>query len=423
MGLIDDMVHKYPWGYPVDKDFYNNCLRRAALFERPLLIADGYLFFYDWGRKELSDPNSLTYALMNNKMLAIFTREDDGKIHEMPERQAPSVEHYKWLIRQPYWPELKSKVAGLWKLSAYKWILWPRIDNRSGFAKLVEELRGKSPEQLGLQRPEADSLHQTLDLFKKNRLRDPTIGARTLWEKAAKEITKDKPTALKPLMHIANEAYHYNLSLCAADNARMPIGVATRYSNIFAPKYMSQGPRPSPTFSSLELPDVLKQLPMEKFLRIVLKGKVQNAKNNYLNAYDDYISGAEIEAAENRLKSEMLVYKECIASAVAKVTENKAAKRVITTSGIGISATGAYLYQIGQRDAGTFLMILGSYIGRRGPHVLRSWRTGKIKKELETRFRVPSRVARLIHASRATATMWLSEDQGRSHTEGLPQFQ
>jgi hypothetical protein len=98
LGLIDDMVAKFPWGTDVTADYFESLLLQSALLERPLLINDGYLMHYDWGRAMLANPNSLFRQFMREGSAIILCRESDGRIDEMPIRKANLVPSYQALI-------------------------------------------------------------------------------------------------------------------------------------------------------------------------------------------------------------------------------------------------------------------------------------------------------------------------------------
>jgi hypothetical protein len=281
LGLIDDVVIRYPWGPTINEECFDMILRRAALLERKLLLNDGYLLHHPWGLNALIDARTLLRRLMGEGLVVMLSR--NAEIDTMPEKAAETVDSYKAIVNGPDWTHIKEQLKRLRQSDGYQWVKWPSFDNRPGFTKLITSLHGTSPAKLGIPaRSQVSSLllDRAIEQFARARELQPDTGARTVWEKVVNDI--QPRSARMELMHIGNEAYHYNMGLCIRKAAHnIDIGVATRLSPVFAPRF-------APEVGSCEglprlrLPDTLYRIPVNDFMAIVGDAEVRTTKQAYV---------------------------------------------------------------------------------------------------------------------------------------------
>lgn len=229
LGLIDDRVFKYPWNNHdnINEKYFEKILRISALFDDCLLINDGYLVHSDWRINQLADNTSLFRMLMKKKLVTIFSKREDGRIDLMIKDLAENVESFKKLKDDKQWKSKEEQLTDACKGPDYFYTTWPSIkkfDNRIGFDNIINEIEGKNVSGTNLDDIPPDILDNIFKYYRQMRLENPKTGSRTIWEKAIKALPNNYK---KKLMQVANEVYHYNLSLAIAATSSANVGVST----------------------------------------------------------------------------------------------------------------------------------------------------------------------------------------------------
>jgi len=411
LGLIDDKVFEYPWGTDVTADYFETLLLQAALFEQTVLVNDGHLMLYDWGRRMLANPNSLFRQLMREGIVVVLSREDGGAIDQMPARHADDVPTYQRLVRDAEWKEVERDLKGLVASGQYVWTKWPPVDNRVGFSVLVESLYDSSPDDLGVSwHLTADHLRQCIDEFRNSRRSRPTDGARGLWEAVVTRLFGGQPRQCRALMQIANEAYHYNMTLSFAAASGLPAGAATRFSPVFAPRFESRR-NSSDVFPELSLHLGRMASPGDAVLQAVRDPDIRAAKVAFLDSRDAFRNDLvhEREAVDRYaqlLRRHFASLGGQGASRVATVALGVGAAAVNLAGALAVGAPVVTVALVGFGVSG--ISTVGSVYA---PHALGWWRELNMNNPVVVRNSAPSEFAALG----ATGTTWLAPAHGASH--------
>jgi hypothetical protein len=256
-----------------------------------MLINDGYLLHHDWMRKELLAPEGLLQGLMHIGQCVIFCR--DPRLEEMPVSMAPHVESFRRLIGGADWNWLKPRLKQLRRSPHYRWSLWPRFDNRTGFELLTQTIAGMAPEALSLHGVSQKQLDFVVFDFLKERKRKPELGARSQWEAVVSAWTRPRELGRLALMQLGNEIYHYNMAASVSVASTATVHVSTGFSRRFAPLLTERGHPPHP----VSVPSRLLTLSDQAFLKVVGSDRVLEAKNRYLDAIELDEDACTIEAA------------------------------------------------------------------------------------------------------------------------------
>jgi hypothetical protein len=238
-GLFDDKVNDYPWGdRGISLAYINEELVMQALLRPAMALNDGYLMHYDAGRTALINRRQSPLRDLIEAGFIVILSRNDGKLHEMPKKVAERVPSYKRLLRSATWPELERELKKLSEDEPFKRQIerWPRVDIGAGLYNLLMNLRGRTPQELGIA-GSVDSTHleKVFTAFKSQFEASPQKGPRGIWEEILEEsFGRDSKVTLE-LMKLANEAYHHNFAACLLGNDQSrKVGVVTRYSGIFA---------------------------------------------------------------------------------------------------------------------------------------------------------------------------------------------
>jgi hypothetical protein len=405
-GLIDDKVAEFPWGHTVDKTYLENILRRGAVFERQMLVNDGYLLLQPAMRPALLGPDQLLRGLMGSGHVALLCRMEE--LEEMPGILARTVPSYEHLSKdREAFRRLKNKLRRLRVDPSYRWARWPKFDNRHGFELLAEGLVDKKPIEVGLRNVRPSQFERTLLTFFSLREREPQVGARTHWEAAAREYTLGNPKALKALMQLGNEMYHFNMAAFVAASANAHVAVATRLSATFTSRFI--GGARAIRSEHVQLPKRLLRLPTAEFVRVMSDADVLQKKTQYLDALEDWVDGESARELDDCTRA----YSEAIQSAY---REFAVSERTSVACGAGTVAVSA-----GLAAAGTFLgapalavsgialagLAVASTVvgGLPTAHLASVWRSRRLQPELVDAMR-----ARRTAPQQPTATIKLEPD-------------
>jgi hypothetical protein len=346
-GTIDDVVSRYPWREPIDIATIRLQMITAAIYDKKLLINDGYLIANPELLSELAHPNvSLLGSMLISGQAWLFTRGGTS-IAAGIEAQAAGVNTHAELVSSPSWPATRDNLEALGRYTSEDAVIWPADKNMGlAFYLLMRDLhdglaeRSEDP-QAGLW----SNFHRVFARFDKDLDRPGYYGARSVWERAAwteiaecevspfalmatapadREKTFPGYEQVRQLMAIANQVYHYAYAAAAGhalaltDRASSQIGVASGFSFVH-PGLTEIAPAPTPLQDertgalsrlSLSLPANIRF--KDKFSDIAsieLKSDCRTARQHYLHELRNVWNGADdlsaAESARNQYRSEL----------------------------------------------------------------------------------------------------------------------
>ena len=248
LGLIDDVVHKYPWRFKVSKKRLLHSLATQVIDGRPILLNDGYLIHHPVAHEAMSDENHLLWVLLKDGFVKLFARGGENySLAETPVKMA-HIESFRKLLKSPIWPTLKRDLEKVEKTvrKTNSLVPWTKYDAGSGFLAQANRLKKRldegltSPWSLGLGfQVSKTALEEFLKRFI-GRMENDLSGPRDYWEHLAEEVSEDRDyTVERPdkfvlaLMRLANEMYHYNQGVMLAASNDEPISVETQTSQAF----------------------------------------------------------------------------------------------------------------------------------------------------------------------------------------------
>lgn len=244
LGTFDDVVQRYPWAAPVNEAYLRIMIVRHVLFGGRLLLNDGYLVMHPLLQRALvQGAKNPLLGLIDEGFLAVLSSKDDI-VSSIEARASSGVESFVKLRDSPVWAEMAPTLSAVSnRLRERKLFLsWPRKDMGSGFAAAMSRARGPddAPRPLpdiGLDRTPKGVAERVFGRFQETAART-TEALRTRWENIAQEevdraFMLDKRKAMRELMGLANEAYHFNFASCLSAEREEVVGVETRYSEAF----------------------------------------------------------------------------------------------------------------------------------------------------------------------------------------------
>lgn len=244
LGTFDDVVQRYPWAAPINEAYLRTMIVRHVLFGGRLLLNDGYLVMHPLLQRALvQGAKNPLLGLIDEGFLAVLSTKDDI-LTSISERADSGVQSFVELRKSSLWDDIAPTLDAVsHRLRDRKLFLpWPRKDMGYGFAAAMARARGPD----GAARPLADiGLTQTprrvaervFFRFEEIAARN-TEALRTKWENIAREevgraIMLNRRKAMRQLMGLANEAYHFNFASCLSAERDEVVGVETRYSEAF----------------------------------------------------------------------------------------------------------------------------------------------------------------------------------------------
>ncbi len=303
IGTLDDMALKYPWNFQMGEDFLNREIFRSVVLGREILINDGYLINHPLALSQVMEgDNSPLRALAREGHVRILCRDKENEnFHLMPEKMATNgISTYQKLIRQSNWPETRRRLESFGNSIRSRGGIeyWPSTDMSISFERLIDRLDGLSTGQIGLTSVSDVLFRKVLEHFRRS-MREHKDRPRDRWEKVCRSMVTlydctDRELAVRQLMNLANEVYHYNFGLALSANSDREISVETQYSYAFADFLRSetgiaslQGQIPS-----VRLPN---NIPYNDGSRLPPfcdpSSKIGEARSNYLDAMNRYLNG------------------------------------------------------------------------------------------------------------------------------------
>lgn len=281
-GTLDDVVFRYPWNRPTDLHSLKHQLVTAAIYDKKVVINDGYLVANPQIVSELANPKqSPIGSMLMTGQACLFTRGSGFNIAEGIERQAGRVNTHRALIEQPSWRFLRDDLEWLSRYTRSFSITWPPDKNMGeAFYLLVAELAQEAERrfaQLAHDRRWVD-FRKVFSAFDREIAKPAYLGARSLWEEVCwRELTPSRPEALtlmntppdqrarrypgyeavRPMMCIANQLYHYAYAAALRhaltdqeSRQEASVGVATGFeflhlgfTEVGSPRVDWEGPR------------------------------------------------------------------------------------------------------------------------------------------------------------------------------------
>ena len=241
-GTLDDVVHRYPWPAPLTQETLQQQLITAAIYDKRILINDGYLVANPLLQGELTNlTRSLLGNLLRSGNARMFARGGVANLAAGIERSAPEIVTHQHLLNdRERWQRVRDELEFLSKDVARFTISWPSDKNMGQLfcllmTRMKERVEGLKERGEPLAREWQDFL-AVFERFETSLGRPACDGARTLWEEqcwifqtgqpvSPQDLMRLKPGErerafpgygqVQPLMNIANEMYHLAYSLGA----------------------------------------------------------------------------------------------------------------------------------------------------------------------------------------------------------------
>jgi hypothetical protein len=237
LGIFDDEIPRRDPHWQIGKTFFNRTLINAALYGPELLINDGFLLHYDAGRRALMSRKESPLIALNEVGFAKIHARNGKNLHEMPKRMADlGVKSYVDIVSSGDWSNLERHLMAFARSPLYSFEDWPKEDAGHGFVRLIRQVSGKTPGQLGL--PPGVSNSQSQEVFHHFFSMmdiDPDQPPRNAWSQIVSSPDRKLDTpAQQGFFRIANEAYHHNFAACLLGAKKdQEVSVITQYSTAF----------------------------------------------------------------------------------------------------------------------------------------------------------------------------------------------
>jgi hypothetical protein len=316
-GVLDDVVQRYHGGNELDQDFFNRMIAKSIFFSGGFLLNDGYLVNHPVARRQFMREDSTLRVMMRTaNFVRVLSRENSPEaLADMPLKMAKQDNaSFKALVGSNEWNELQPCLASvamaLFRSSNI--VPWPKKAMHVGFVKLLEPVLTRSPKELSLHAASDISMPELAQVFRD--MHPEAGGPRDKFEKAARLVCqklRDPQGAMRELMSIANQCYHYNFGMCLGPECPWPISVDTQIGNAFD-EYLSADTQFDDDFKSIlaKIPVVRvpKRLPFERggvFADLLDSGtEIGGAKNRYVRALDAIFVSKRDEVQKNLVAAE-----------------------------------------------------------------------------------------------------------------------
>jgi hypothetical protein len=241
-GTLDDVVYRYPWPARIDLRSMQHQLIVAAIYDKKILINDGYLITNPQLLGELKDiDRSLVGNLLMTGIARLFARGGKSNLAEGIEKGAGSIStHARIVGDKARWRLMRDDLEFLSSEVEKHTLPWPSDKNMGEmFYRLMARVRGMTAEQRATLLPtfalrDFDAVFDRFDAA----IQKPSYqGARSVWESqcwihfhgcevsahAVGEIeTVEQRQRAYPcyervrgLMNVANEVYHLAYAVAA----------------------------------------------------------------------------------------------------------------------------------------------------------------------------------------------------------------
>ncbi len=232
-GVLDDSHQRYDsLAKSQGSSFFSNQLLRQVFFGERILLNDGYLFS-DGGLDHVLNTNSLLRSLVSVGFVKVITRTSELDVESfcsIPEAQAKAgQETAKRLVARADFADIKNHIRTFAQLANQAGIeRFPNKRMNEGFHKLMLRLSSKSVADVGVFGMSTDMwqefLADTKQVERYYSFPRDTVEKRLLALYSEKKFSK--PT-VDSVMAIANQAYHYNFSLCLSHEKKEVVAADT----------------------------------------------------------------------------------------------------------------------------------------------------------------------------------------------------
>ena len=239
-GLLDDVMLRYADDY-AGEQFFNKMIVKNIFFGGGLYFNDGYLVNHPTARSHLYNPDSLLRVMISNNFIRVLTRAPSpANLAQMPEKMAKDGNNsFQSLVASSEWTDFKPLFETIANAVFFTGNQrpWPAIHMSYGFTKLMSKALQAKPDDIGLTLLTEDEIRFLYDTFMAS---DPAnANARNSLEEAARGVmakTRNGDSfrqAMRQIMNIANQAYHYNFGLALTDEEETGVAVDTTLGRAF----------------------------------------------------------------------------------------------------------------------------------------------------------------------------------------------
>jgi hypothetical protein len=343
-GTLDDVVYRYPWPAPLDKTSIQQQLITAAIYDKKILINDGYLVANPQLLGDLQDiDRSLVGNLMMTGAARLFAAGGKADLAGGIENRAATINTHRRLIAdKARWRTTRDDLVFLSGQVEKYTVPWPADKNMGEiFYRLMQQVRGLD----GNARKSLMTSDQIKDFDGVFKCFDEAVdkpsyeSARTVWESQCwiyfqgKEVEPSELTNLatvekrqahlkdydrvRPMMNIACEIYHLAYSMAALhslktgtsvadvelDTVGVATGLLTALPDFLGPETPVSGQSTSDEAEQqermIELNQILIAIPpgltfMDDFYfvtRLTTNGDCRRARALYLAMLKDFVEG------------------------------------------------------------------------------------------------------------------------------------
>lgn len=239
-GLLDDALLRYGTHLGIDDTFFQRAILRSVLFNGPILLNDGYIFNEGIGAEQILNEDSLLRVMTRNGYVRILSRSadlDPEGIASIPEQLAKrGVSTARKRIDSASWPQEKEAMLR-WAVSMVRTRNidpWPNRQINVGMKFLFDRLFDDGADDLGIS---TNAHNILLELQEKLSKSEQYLSApRSAIEDqllAFEELGVSDRNITSQIMAMANQAYHYNISMCLNEEYDMPVVADTTIGRAF----------------------------------------------------------------------------------------------------------------------------------------------------------------------------------------------
>jgi hypothetical protein len=373
-GTLDDVVYRYPWNRPITVEAIQQHLVTAAIYDKRVLVNDGYLIANPLLIGELTDiSKSLLGNMMRSGNARLFARGGRVDIAGGIEAKAGQIATHEAVVNdRTRWPQIRDALEFLSREVERYTVAWPADKNMGQiFYLLMSQVRDRVLQQANVATV-APRWQHFLDVFQRF---DTSVGkpgfkgARTLWERECwitiaqqpvdpNAILKTDPRkrsaafpgydAVRPLMNVANEMYHLAYSIGAyrsvqsgdgkSEIDRAAIGVATallgEHPGLVEAEEQTADPAKGNDLAALNQllltipPDIRFRKDFSAVTSIGFNQPTRAARAQYLAQLRDFADGKATFAATRAVQE---VYRDELAKVLAPIVQERLVENFATT--------------------------------------------------------------------------------------------
>lgn len=241
-GTLDDVVYRYPGPVPLDAPAIQQQLLTAAIYDKKILINDGYLITNPHLLDDLEDiDRSLIGNLMMTGIARLFARGGSTNLAGALESGAEKIDTHRRIVSDTEkWRRMRDDLEFLSRQVGSNIVKWPADKNMGElYYSLMKRARGLPDDQRCTLMKEQDfrNFDDIFDRFDGAVIKPTYERARSEWEKqcwihfAQKDVESHEIAnignlterqarfpqynAVRRMMNVANEIYHLAYSIGA----------------------------------------------------------------------------------------------------------------------------------------------------------------------------------------------------------------